>query len=83
VHCGYEATAVNDSVRNPLKALGVALRGVRSEGATAPDIPLDRARPAEYPFKDNVERKLGEIRAQRAEQGRAKARRNADMIKAG
>jgi len=83
VHCGYEATAVNDAVRNPLKALAVALRGVRSEGATAPDIPLERQRPAEYPFKDNVERKLGEIRAQRAEQGRAKARRNADMVKAG
>jgi hopanoid biosynthesis associated radical SAM protein HpnH len=83
VHCGYEATAVNDSVRNPLKALAVALRGVRSEGATAPDIPLDRARPAEYPFKDNVERKLAEVRAQRAVQARDKTKRDADMVKAG
>jgi hopanoid biosynthesis associated radical SAM protein HpnH len=83
VHCGYEATAVNDSVRNPLKALAVALRGVRSEGATAPDIPLDCARPAEYPFKDNVERKLAEVRAQRAVQARDKTKRDADMVKAG
>jgi hopanoid biosynthesis associated radical SAM protein HpnH len=27
VHCGYEATAVNDTFRNPLKALKVALKG--------------------------------------------------------
>jgi hopanoid biosynthesis associated radical SAM protein HpnH len=32
VHCGYEPTAVNDAVMNPLKALTVALRGPRTAG---------------------------------------------------
>jgi hopanoid biosynthesis associated radical SAM protein HpnH len=32
VHCGYEPTAVNDAVLNPLKALTVALRGPRTAG---------------------------------------------------
>ena len=33
VHCGFEATAVMDTVAHPLKALGVSLRGPRTEGA--------------------------------------------------
>src|SRR5579862_9858858 len=48
VHSGYEATAVMDSVRHPLKALGVALRGIRVSGEMAAEIPLDRQRPAVY-----------------------------------
>jgi hopanoid biosynthesis associated radical SAM protein HpnH len=54
VHSGYEATAVVDSVRHPLKALGVALRGVRTKGEMAPEIPLDRQRPAEYVLSRHV-----------------------------
>jgi hopanoid biosynthesis associated radical SAM protein HpnH len=54
VHSGYEATAVVDSVRHPLKALGVALRGVRTQGEMAPEIPLDRQRPAEYVLSRHV-----------------------------
>lgn len=50
VHCGYEATAVTDTVKNPLKAAVVALRGVRTEGPMAQEIPLDGQRPAEYVF---------------------------------
>jgi hopanoid biosynthesis associated radical SAM protein HpnH len=46
VHCGYEATAVADTLAHPLKALAVALRGPRTEGAMAPEIGLSRARPA-------------------------------------
>ena len=45
VHSGYEATAVIDTVRHPLKAAAVALRGVRTEGEMAPEIPLDRPAP--------------------------------------
>jgi len=82
VHCGYEATAVQDAVRKPLKALGVALRGIRTEGATVTDIPLDRQRPAQYPFQNNVELKLAEIRVRRAADAKAKAERNAAMSKA-
>ena len=54
VHSGYEATAVVDSVRHPLKALGVAVRGLRTKGEMAPEIPLDRQRPAEYVLSRHV-----------------------------
>jgi hopanoid biosynthesis associated radical SAM protein HpnH len=54
VHSGYEATAVVDSVRHPLKAMRVALRGVRTQGEMAPEIPLDRQRPAEYVLSRHV-----------------------------
>ena len=50
VHCGYEPTAVNDTVKHPLKALKVFLGGVRTEGPKAPDIPLANQRPAEFIF---------------------------------
>ena len=62
VHSGFEATAVNDAIGNPLKALSVAMRGVRTEGAMAPEIPLDKQRPPEFVFSRHVERKLEEIR---------------------
>jgi hopanoid biosynthesis associated radical SAM protein HpnH len=55
VHSGYEATAVMDSVKHPLKAAVVALRGVRTEGEMAPEIVLDRQRPATYVFSRHVE----------------------------
>ena len=60
VHSGYEATAVTDTIRNPLKALAVVLRGVKTEGEMAPEIPLDRQRPAEYVFSRHVEQALAE-----------------------
>jgi len=37
-HCGYEATAVNDAMSHPLKALSVALQGPTTEGPFAPDV---------------------------------------------
>ncbi|SDF81053.1 hopanoid biosynthesis associated radical SAM protein HpnH [Limimonas halophila] len=54
-HVGYEGTAVEDAVRNPLKALWVRLRGVKTEGPMAPEIPLDQARPAEDHLIDLIE----------------------------
>ncbi|AMR81802.1 adenosyl-hopene transferase HpnH [Cupriavidus nantongensis] len=65
VHSGYEATAVADTFAHPLKALGVSLRGVRTSGPMAPDIALDRQRPAEYVFSRHVEIKLEEIQRSR------------------
>ena len=62
VHCGFEGTAVADSVRKPWKVLKLAAGGVKTDGPMAPDIPLDRQRPAEYVFSSHVERKLDEIR---------------------
>jgi hopanoid biosynthesis associated radical SAM protein HpnH len=63
VHCGFEGTAVRESVKHPLKALKLAVGGIRTEGPMAPEIPLDRQRPAEFVFSSHVERKLAEIRA--------------------
>ena len=40
VHSGYEATAVNDTVDRPWKALNVFLRGPRTSGAMAPEVPF-------------------------------------------
>jgi hopanoid biosynthesis associated radical SAM protein HpnH len=54
VHSGYEATAVIDSVHHPLKAAGVALRGVRTQGEMAPEIPLHGQRPAEFVLSQHV-----------------------------
>src|SRR3546814_828859 len=54
VHCGYEGTAVADTVANPLKALKVALKGVGTEGEMAPEIDLSKQRPAVYAFEDFV-----------------------------
>jgi len=40
VHCGYEATAVDDTFNRPWKALEVFLRGPRTEGEMAPELPI-------------------------------------------
>jgi hypothetical protein len=63
---GFEASAVVDSVKHPLKALAVTMRGVRTDGPMAKDIPLDKQRPAEFVFSRHVERRLEKIRAQNA-----------------
>jgi hypothetical protein len=64
VHSGFEASAVTDTMRRPWVAAKVALFGPRIEGPMAPDIPLDKQRPAEYVFSRNVAQKLSEIKAQ-------------------
>jgi hypothetical protein len=61
VHCGYEATAVMDAVRNPLKTMWVAMRGIKTDGPMAPEIRLDQQRPAKYVFENHVHKKLAEI----------------------
>ena len=38
VHCGFEATAVEDAFDHPLQALGGALGGIRTKGPMAPDL---------------------------------------------
>ncbi len=44
-HCGYEATAAHASLRRPLAALRLWLRGVRTEGPMAPEIALRSSEP--------------------------------------
>jgi len=60
-HCGYEPTAADASIRNPLSAIWTALRGVRTLGAMAPEISLAQQRPAQYVFSRHVEKMLHEI----------------------
>jgi hopanoid biosynthesis associated radical SAM protein HpnH len=61
VHSGYEATAVVDSVHHPLKAALTSLRGVRTKGEMAPEIPLDGQRPAEFVFSRHVEEAMARL----------------------
>jgi hopanoid biosynthesis associated radical SAM protein HpnH len=61
VHSGYEATAVTDSVRNPLKLAKLALKGIRTEGDMAPEISLHRQRPAKYVFSGHVEEAMARL----------------------
>ncbi|RAI45899.1 adenosyl-hopene transferase HpnH [Rhodoplanes roseus] len=62
-HCGYEPTAADATLTNPLSALRVALFGIKTEGDMAPEISLDAQRPAEYVFSRHVENKIAEIHA--------------------
>ncbi|MDN5850122.1 MAG: adenosyl-hopene transferase HpnH [Nitrococcus sp.] len=39
-HCGYEGSAVADTTRHPLKALWAAMRGPRTDGPMAPEVPI-------------------------------------------
>ncbi|HEY8609976.1 MAG TPA: adenosyl-hopene transferase HpnH [Roseomonas sp.] len=73
VHSGFEASAVKDMVTNPLKALAVTLKGVRTEGPMAQDIPLDNQRPADFVFSGHVQKKLAEIRASKPDAKKAMA----------
>ena len=74
VHSGYEATAVMDTMKHPLKALKVAARGYRTEGPMVPEISLANQRPAEYVFTKHVDKMLHEIKAETA---KAKAEKEA------
>ena len=40
VHCGFEATAVDDTFRHPLKAFKVYLNGPQTDGPMAPELPV-------------------------------------------
>lgn len=66
VHCGFEATAVVDAVKRPWKIAAVALKGVKTDGPMAPEIPLANQRPAEFVFSRHVQQKLAEIDAAEA-----------------
>ena len=71
-HCGYEPTAAEAMLRNPIQALAVAMRGPRVEGAFAAEIPLEDQRPAQYVFSEQVQQKLSEIRKDEAQEKAAK-----------
>jgi hypothetical protein len=54
VHSGYEATAVMDTVKHPIKALAATIRGPRTEGDFAPDVDLSKQRKAEWVYESVV-----------------------------
>ena len=60
-HCGYEPTAAADAAINPLKLLWVKLRGLRTRGPMAPEIPLEGQRKAEFMFDRMVADAVNEI----------------------
>lgn len=68
-HCGYESTAIEDTVANPLKALFVSLRGPKTEGEMAPEIALENQRPAQFVFDKLVADAMHDVH-----QGQAKAK---------
>ena len=50
-HCGFEGTAVNDTFRHPVKALTVFLKGPRTHGPMAAEVPIVYQKPQEIdPF---------------------------------
>ena len=73
VHSGYEASAVAETVRHPLRAAAQVLRGIKTEGPMAPDVSLARQRPAEFVFGKHVESALVRIRARKAQPEPAEA----------
>lgn len=77
VHSGFEGTAVKDTVMHPLKAMMVSLKGVKVDGEMAPDISLDKQRPAEFMFSRHVEDSLAQIKADKGA-GRNKGRAAAE-----
>lgn len=52
--CGYEGTAVNDMISNPLKALKVSLRGPKTEGKMAPELPIMYTTTEEAPIAEEA-----------------------------
>jgi hopanoid biosynthesis associated radical SAM protein HpnH len=61
-HCGYEPTAAEATISQPWQALKVAMFGPRTAGPMAPEIPLDKQRPARFVFSRHVEDELAAIR---------------------
>ena len=81
VHCGYEPTAVNDTISHPLKALKAFLAGIETDKPMAPEIPLENQRPAEFVFegliKTLTQKKAEEDFKSREAEERARAASNA------
>jgi hopanoid biosynthesis associated radical SAM protein HpnH len=65
-HCGYEPTAARETFARPWRAVWTTLRGIRTEGPMAPEIPLAKQRHAEFVFSSHVDKMLAEIHAQPA-----------------
>jgi hopanoid biosynthesis associated radical SAM protein HpnH len=71
VHCGYEATAVTDTVKHPIKALMIFLKGYNTEKPMVEDISLENQRPAEFLFEDMTKDSTRELETGTDDQNRA------------
>jgi hopanoid biosynthesis associated radical SAM protein HpnH len=61
-HCGYEPTAAEQAISNPLKLLWVSMRGIRTQGKMAQEIDLSNQRPADFGIHERiVETQMKEI----------------------
>jgi len=58
VHCGYEPTAVSDTINNPIKAIKIFLRGVNTEKPMVEEVSLAGQRKAEYEYENIVNQAL-------------------------
>ena len=58
VHCGYEPTAVIDTVAHPFKALKIALKGIRADQPMVAEIPLSKQRSSDFVFEKVVAERL-------------------------
>jgi hypothetical protein len=67
-HCGYEPTAATAAINHPLKAMWVALRGIKTTGPMVPEIDLSKQRPAQFIFSEQVQKKLSDIRRDEAQE---------------
>ncbi|MBV9841982.1 MAG: adenosyl-hopene transferase HpnH [Sphingomonadaceae bacterium] len=65
VHCGFEATAVKDSFRHPIRSAATFLKGVRTSGPMAKDIDISNQRPAKQVFSKHVETTMQRIAAEK------------------
>jgi hopanoid biosynthesis associated radical SAM protein HpnH len=73
VHCGYEPTAANDAFARPWKMAWLSIFGIKTEGAMARDISLDKQRPAEFTFSKHVQDVMGKIHASKTAESNARA----------
>ena len=69
VHCGYEPTAVADTVKNPFKAFKVWLKGIDTEAPMVADISLAHQRKAIDVHEELVARQMEKLE----QAGRTKA----------
>ncbi|HPI62488.1 MAG TPA: adenosyl-hopene transferase HpnH [Alphaproteobacteria bacterium] len=61
VHCGYEGSAINDTLDNPLKVVKVKLFGIKTKGKMAKEIDLSKQRKADWLFDKQVETFLSDV----------------------
>jgi hopanoid biosynthesis associated radical SAM protein HpnH len=63
-HCGYEPTAADAAVTNPLGMLKLAIMGIRTKGPMAPEISLENQRPAVRVHEEQVKTYLEALPAE-------------------